>query len=256
MLVDIIMSLLPFLRRLKNVFIFSLFSRNKNIFFDIGAPEILRLPQISDLYIDAIFVTHTHFDHTAGLFSLQWTRQKKLPIYYPEGAEFIDGFDRIVLNPSFLGPFHEVKPFKTIKFDEELSITPLLLNHSVHTLGYLIEGSTFNIAHMPTTKGLPDKTLNFLEKKELDIVTIDAMYPSKWELRDHNNLDEALNILSKLSFSRAFLIHLSHLHGSIEAIESRIDKHSRELSGEVSISFDNMAIDLKAPFRVSTRVIQ
>ncbi|MGQ4892906.1 MAG: MBL fold metallo-hydrolase [Candidatus Njordarchaeia archaeon] len=230
--------------------------KNKNIFFDLGAPEILRLPQISDLYIDAIFITHTHFDHTAGLFSLQWTRQRRLPIYYPEGTDFVDGFDRIVLNPSFLGPFEEIRPFKSVKVDDEIEVTPLMMNHSVYTFGYLIEGPSFSIAHMPTTKGLPEKTLSFLKKLELDLVTIDAMYPSKWELRDHNNLDEALEILSKLSFIRAFLVHLSHLHGSIEAIESKIDKHSRDFSGEVAIAFDGMAIDLKAPFKVTMRTIQ
>ncbi len=228
--------------------------KNKNIFLDIGSQEVLTRSYLNEIYIDAVFITHTHIDHTAGLFQLRWTRQKKLPIYYPEASEFIDGFDRLVLSPSFLGPFHEMKPFKDIKIDEVLTVTPLPLHHSIYTLGFFIEGDKFNIAHLPDTKGLPEKTMNFLKKREIDIINIDATYPSKWDLGDHNNLDEALDILSQLSFYKAFLVHVSHLHGSIEAITSKIEKRTMDLSGEVILPQDDTAVDLKAPFKVIKRV--
>jgi len=224
--------------------------KNKTIFIDIGSAEVLREPVISSTHIDAIFLTHTHIDHTAGLFALRWTKQRNLPVYYPIGTELVDGFDRLVFSPSFIGPIHELKPFQKVEIDGKIEITGLELNHTVYTFGYYIEGETFNLTHLSDTKGLPEKTLNFLKDKDLDIVIIDAMYPPKWDLRDHNNIDDALDILSQLQFDKAFLVHLSHLHQTYEAIKTRIDKRSIELSGDVIIPLDGTAIELKAPFKV------
>ena len=222
----------------------------KTIFLDIGSQDVLREPIISSAKIDAIILSHTHLDHTGALFSLRWSRQKGIPVFYPAGTELVDGFDKLIFTPSFIGPFHEVVPYREFKIGEELKVTGFELNHTVYTLGYLIESDSFSIAYISDTKGLSDKTLNFLKSREIDLVLIDAMYPPKWDLKDHNNIDEALEILKFLNFGKAFLIHISHLYQSYDVVMSRIGKYSHEMNGEVFLSKDLTAVELKPPFKV------
>ncbi len=222
--------------------------KGKNYFIDMGFPIILTDLKFNQIPIDGIFLTHTHIAHTQGLFYLKWTRQQTLPVYFAEGSELVDGFDKLLLSPSFLGPFKELKPLKTYKMDE-IEVTPVPLNHTVMTVGYYIEADDFNLAFLSDTKGLPEQTENFLKGKEIDIVIVDAMYPSKWDIRDHNNLDEAINLLEKLDFYKAFLTHISHMYGSNEALNQQVEKKSATLKGEVLIAFDYMYVELKSPFK-------
>jgi len=222
----------------------------KNYFIDLGNLEFLRDKRIGDIEINGIFVTHTHIAHTMGLFQLKWTRQRNLPIYYPELSELVDGFDKLLTSPSFLGPFTGYLPFQTINLDNGLKFTPLPLKHTVETFGFFIEGKTFNIAYLSDTKGLPDETYEYLNEKNLDIVIIDAMYPPGWNLSDHNNIDEALSILKKLKFEKAFLTHISHLYSTENIIKDKVRKAFLQESNKIIIARDFMTIDLKYPFRV------
>ena len=224
--------------------------KKKNYLIDVGNLEFLKDKRVGDIEISGIFITHTHISHTMGLFQLRWTRQRNLPIYYPEASELVDGFDKLLTSPSFLGPFKGYFPFQVIDLGDGLKFTPLPLKHTVETFGFFIEGEGFNIAYLSDTKGLPDKTYEYLSERDLDIVILDAMYPPGWNLSDHNNIDEALSILKELKFEKAFLTHISHLYNTEEVIRDRVRKEFPQESDKVIIARDFMIIELKYPFRV------
>ncbi len=125
-------------------------------------------------------------------------------LYAPEGHA-----DALILNePKNLRP-KILKPGDTLKADT-LRITAIGLNHDVETLGYLIEEDGKSVALLYDTKGLPEKTWDFLKKKApLRLAIVDATYPPGFDNPKHNNVDEAAEIGFQLA-ERTVLSHISH----------------------------------------------
>ena len=70
---------------------------------------------------------------------------------------------------------HTVAPF--VVFDlQGLQVTPLPLNHSKLTFGYLLETAHSRVAWLSDTAGLPDKTLKFLHNNQPQMIIIDCSH--------------------------------------------------------------------------------
>ncbi|WP_456369115.1 MBL fold metallo-hydrolase [Thermococcus sp.] len=171
----------------------------KAVLFDVGTDirDFLNVP------LEAIFLTHWHHDHIYGLYKLRWMA-RETELYAPEGQA-----DALILNdPKNLRP-KILKPFESVELDT-LRITALRLNHSVETLGYLIEENGKSVAILYDTKGLPEETREFLERKApLRLAVVDATYPPGFSDPYHNNVDEASEIGLSLA-ERTLLSHISH----------------------------------------------
>lgn len=97
-------------------------------------------------------------DHVQGLFPLRWGVGDPIPVYGPPDEQ---GCDDLFKHPGLLDFSHTVEPF--VVFDlQGLQVTPLPLNHSKLTFGYLLETAHSRVAWLSDTAGLPEKTLKFL----------------------------------------------------------------------------------------------
>ena len=82
-------------------------------------------------------LTHYHMDHVQGLFPLRWGVGATIPVYGPPDDA---GCDDLFKHPGILDFSHTVEPFVVFEL-QGLRVTPLPLNHSKLTFGYLLESA-------------------------------------------------------------------------------------------------------------------
>jgi len=177
---------------------------DKNILIDAGHTDLTERFPVGT--IDTILLTHYHMDHVQGLFPLRWGKGATIPVIGPDDE---DGCDDLFKHPGILHflPAPELfTPFYLLGIE----ITPVPLNHSKPTVGYLFNDGESSIAYLTDTLGLPDNTAEFLQAKRPDVVVIDCSSPPKPNPRNHNTLNEALDIIESLAPKKGYLTHISH----------------------------------------------
>ena len=152
-------------------------------------------------------LTHYHMDHVQGLFPLRWGVGATIPVYGPPDEQ---GCDDLFKHPGILDFSHTVKPF--VVFDlQGLQVTPLPLNHSKLTFGYLLETAHSRVAWLSDTAGLPDKTLKFLLNNPPQAIIIDCSHAPRAEpARNHCDLNTVVALNNVLRCPRVILTHISH----------------------------------------------
>jgi len=188
---------------------------------------------VEELYVDAVLVTHWHHDHIAGLYKFRWS-EAPVDLYAPRG----DADPEIVHYPRSLR-IHFVKPFEEL-YVGDFKVTPLRLNHTVETLGYLIELGKSTVAVLYDTKGLPSETLEFLKKRRVALALVDATYGPGYEGEKHNNVDEAVEVGESIGAEEIVLTHISHHNLPY----SKLVKHVRERWRNVYVSHDGMVLNV------------
>lgn len=210
-----------------------------NVLLDAGSDTVVE--RLTETTLSGILLTHWHSDHYAGLYVLRWSQQPApIPLYYPATgtpvASISNGPRKLSLNP-----ISEFERFTT----ENLTITPLPLNHPVPTFGYLLESGAKTVAYLSDTKGLPQLTERFLSNHRLDLALIDATYAPRAYLNctdiGHNNVDEALEIVTRLRPTRAVLVHIAHHNLPSQALAEYIRTHSEY---EILVGRDGMQLSL------------
>lgn len=172
---------------------------------DAGLPELAR--QFTAGEIQRFWVTHYHMDHVQGLFPLRWGVGNAIPVYGPPDE---NGCDDLYKHPGILDFQPPFQPFVTRQFGN-LQLTPLPLNHSKITFGYLIKTEHATLAYLTDTAGLPLATAKYLEEIELDAMVLDCNHPPR-EIPDknHNDIHQALAIHEQLKPGKTYLTHISH----------------------------------------------
>lgn len=176
---------------------------DKKYLLDAGFMDIA--DKFSNAKLDGIFLTHFHPDHVQGLFHLRWGKGEQIPVYCPPDSS---GCADLYKNPGML-KFNPKKKFETFSIGY-LQVTPLPLIHSKVTFGYLFEFDNRRIAYLTDTKGLPEKTSSFLQNKMLDLLIIDTSHAPDVADKNHNNLNDSLEIHELLKPTRTTLTHISH----------------------------------------------
>ncbi|PSL16232.1 5-phospho-alpha-D-ribosyl 1,2-cyclic phosphate phosphodiesterase [Marinobacterium halophilum] len=155
----------------------------------------------------AILLTHYHVDHVQGLFHLRWGVNDSIPVYGPDDH---NGCADLLKHPGILDfrpPLTPLMPFTL----GDVEITPLPLQHSKPTFGYLFELKGQRIAYLTDTVGLPENTEAFLAQfDELEIVIDCSQPPQTQPPRNHNDLNLVLAIHQRLQPKQTWLTHLSH----------------------------------------------
>lgn len=205
---------------------------DQNILIDAGFNIV---DKFSPNQIHTILLTHYHMDHVQGLFHMRWGKCRKIPVIGPNDEQ---GCDDLFKHPGILDfqtPPELFKPFLLAGME----VTPVPLNHSKPTVGYVFDDGNNSIVYLTDTLGLPEVTWRFLKKRPLSHLILDCSSPPKPDPRNHNSLTEALDIIDDLNPERAYLTHIGH------ELDAFFLETNYPLPENVIVASDNMSFDTK-----------
>lgn len=188
--------------------------------------------------IDGILFTHEHADHTAGLDDIRpfFFRQGDIPIYAHKRVlkNLSKRFDYILLNDVKYPGVPSVKQHEVIENKDFMlsgkQVVPINGYHNrLQVFGYRFD----NFAYLTDMKTLDEVAIDKL--KNLDVLVINAL---RYEPHhSHFNVEEALEIVKKVSPKKTYFTHISHHLGFHKDVED-------SLPNSVFLAYDNLTIDL------------
>jgi len=185
--------------------------------------------------INAVLITHEHYDHMGGLDDLRpFCSYSEMPLY---AAPRILDHLKVAMPYSFREnpypgvPLFDLRPVILEKFKiNHLEIIPIeVFHHKLPVIGYRIGELTY----------LTD--FNSISAKELEkvkgskVLIVDALRAQ--EHISHNTLQQALEIIDAVRPERSYLIHMSHDMGLQADVEPTLPKG-------VFFSYDGLVLTL------------
>ncbi|WP_174842797.1 MBL fold metallo-hydrolase [Candidatus Oscillochloris fontis] len=208
---------------------------DRTILIDAGPDFRLQALSAGLRQIDAVLLTHAHFDHIAGIDDLRPLSEHGdcLPIF---------GSPRTIRNvrSRFDYAFKETSAGSTRPRIElhsveasfqigQTSITPLAIIHGTWEItAYRMGG----LGYVTDASSIPPSSWEAL--RNLDVLVLNALrykpHPT------HFTLDEALAVIGGLQPRRAFLVHMTHAFDHARA--------SAELPAGVAFAYDGLEIEI------------
>lgn len=208
---------------------------DKNILIDCGPDFRQQMLRYNVKRIDAVLLTHHHYDHISGLDELRsFTNYRPMPIYAEHNVErtirrlfpYCFGENRYPGVATF-----NIKNIENKQFGlNGIKVLPIrVMHYNLPIFGYRI-GSMAYITDMLTISDLEIEKL-----KSLDVLIINALRHT--EHISHQTLNDALNVIKRVSPKRCYLIHMSHQMGLHNEV-------SYKLPSNVFLSYDGLQIDI------------
>ena len=166
--------------------------------------------------IDALLITHHHFDHVAGIDDLRpffFKNKTPIPCYThaDSAASLRKMYGYIFEDGSYPGiarlEMHDVsESFNVVsRFHEDrtVTITPIEVFHgSMPTFGYRIG----RFAYLTDTNNIPTASLELLH--DLDVLVLDALRHEPH--RSHYTIAEAVQVAQRIGARHTYFIHMTH----------------------------------------------
>lgn len=183
---------------------------DKNILIDTD-PEIrLQLLAADTPKIDAIFYTHTHYDHVGGandIVSSLIGKIDKIPVYLTERDMFFLKKQLSYILDTDKSPFdfHVIEPYKSFMI-ESTKVTPILQYHGVHTsIGYKIN----NFAYSTDVANMDEPGFNILSNIDTWVLgVVSSRKNPDNQNKKHICLQEALEWIKKINPRMTYITHM------------------------------------------------
>lgn len=209
-----------------------------NILIDCGPDFREQMLRIPFMKIDAVLLTHEHYDHVGGLDDLRpYSVFGDVEIYADEMCAkhiqeripycFIPKDKRYPGVPSL--NVHIAEPGKSI-YVNDVEVVPLRVMHGklpimgyrIGDLGYVTDMSSISEEEEHRLYGVKCLIVNALRKNP---------HPS------HQTLDEAVAFARRVGAEKTYFVHMSHDMGLHAVVNS-------ELPGGMELAYDGMVIDV------------
>ena len=207
----------------------------KNILIDCGPDFRQQVLRAGIGRIDAVLITHIHYDHTGGIDDLRpFGGKHTLPIYleapvaegirtrlpYCFGDHLYPGVPNIRLQEIGIEPFSI----------EDIEVTPIrVMHYKLPILGYRIGG----LVYITDALTIPDE--EYAKMKQVDVLVINAL--RKQPHLSHQTLAEALRVIERVQPREAYLVHMSHHMGLTAEVEKE------ELPPHVHFAYDGLVVE-------------
>ena len=207
----------------------------KRLLIDCGPDFRYQMLRAKCYHLDAVLLTHEHYDHVGGLDDLRpYSRVKDVAIYteanvveaiktrmpYVFRAHKYPGVPNLVLHTVGLAPFEAAG----------ITIQPIRVMHAkLPILGFRIG----DFAYLTDLKYLPEE--EFAKLEGLEVLVIDAL--RRGTHLSHEGLEEALVNIARIRPKQAYLTHMCHRIG----LHAQIDK---QLPPGVHYAYDGLELTL------------
>ncbi len=210
---------------------------NTRILIDCGPDFREQMLRQDFRKIDAILITHSHYDHVGGIDDVRpfcefgdinvycdpiSEKSLRQTVPYCFAEHLYPGVPKICL--------HTIRPHEELQVNELCVIPFQVMHDKLPILGYKIG----KLAYITDMKTIPDHEISLLQ--DIDVLVVNALRFTK-EHHSHMLVDEALAFAKKTSAKRIFFTHMCHDIGLHEEVNKLLPPH-------VELAFDGEVVDI------------
>lgn len=211
---------------------------NKQILIDCGPDFRIQAINYDVKHLDAVLLTHNHFDHCFGIDDLRaYSFQTPLPLYVePSLATALRSRHDYIFVHKYPGTpqleLNEVRPGETFTIGET-ECRAIRIYHKYPEIPILAFRIGQKLAYVTDCINIPDDRWQYLEG--IDTLIIDAL---RWkEHPSHFSVQQALEVVNRLHPRQTWFTHMSHdigLH----------DWANNQLPANVKLAYDGLVVEI------------